>query len=176
MTMTMTMSLALPLTCEQLDREIELTERHPLQPLSQWLTGQLGEPALAGALRLGRATGALGLRQGDADADGHARREGGREWRNNGAVSSLPPAPWWTVRRAANRKPATYRCPICGHRLPALSEHMLIAPEGDTRRRRHAHTECVLSARLSGRLLLHDEWRRTQPRGPSLWRRLTRRA
>jgi hypothetical protein len=49
---------------------------------------------------------------------------------------------------------------------------MLIAPEGDTRRRRHAHTECVLAARASGRLPLEEDWRRTQPRPPSLWSRL----
>jgi hypothetical protein len=90
--------------------------------------------------------------------------------------SSLPPAPWWTVRPAANRKPATYRCPICGHHLPALSEHMLIAPEGDTRRRRHAHGACVLAARARGELPLREEWQRAQPRGPSLWRRLTGRS
>jgi hypothetical protein len=88
----------------------------------------------------------------------------------------LPPAPWWTARRAANRKPATYRCPICGRHLPALSEHMLIAPEGDTRRRRHAHTACVLAARRRGELVLRDEWLRAQPRPPSLWRRLLRRS
>jgi hypothetical protein len=77
------------------------------------------------------------------------------------------------VRRAANRKPATYRCPLCGHHLPALSEHMLIAPEGDTRRRRHAHTKCVLAARRSGRLVLRDEWLRSQPAAPSWWSRLS---
>jgi hypothetical protein len=49
---------------------------------------------------------------------------------------------------------------------------MLIAPEGDTRRRRHAHTGCVLAARKSGRLPLREDWRRAQPREPSLWRRL----
>jgi hypothetical protein len=49
---------------------------------------------------------------------------------------------------------------------------MLIAPEGDTSRRRHAHTDCVLAARAEGKLVLRDEWQRTQPRGPSLWRRL----
>jgi hypothetical protein len=125
---------------------------------------------------LARATRALGLREGDADTHGHGRRDGSRERRDNGAMSSLPPAPWWTVRRAANRKPATYRCPVCGHHLPALSEHMLIAPEGDMRRRRHAHSECVLAARSRGELVLRDEWQRTQPRGPSLWRRLTGRA
>jgi len=49
---------------------------------------------------------------------------------------------------------------------------MLIAPEGDTRRRRHAHTQCVLAARARGQLVLKDEWQRTQPRRPALWRRL----
>jgi len=53
---------------------------------------------------------------------------------------------------------------------------MLIAPEGDTRRRRHAHTECVLAARARGALPLREEWLRTQPRRPSLWGRLWRRA
>jgi len=52
---------------------------------------------------------------------------------------------------------------------------MLITPEGDASRRRHAHTECVLSARARGELVLRDEWLRAQPRGPSLWRRLARR-
>jgi hypothetical protein len=49
---------------------------------------------------------------------------------------------------------------------------MLIAPEGDTRRRRHAHSECVLAARSRGQLTLRDEWLRSQPSQPSLWRRL----
>ena len=81
--------------------------------------------------------------------------------------SSQAPAPrWWTVRRAQNRKPATYRCPLCGQLLPALSEHMLIAPEGDTARRRHAHTACVLNARKVGRLPTRDEWAKTQPAPP----------
>jgi hypothetical protein len=52
---------------------------------------------------------------------------------------------------------------------------MLIAPEGDTRRRRHAHTACVLEARARGQLLLREEWLRTQPRRRSLWTRLLRR-
>jgi hypothetical protein len=52
---------------------------------------------------------------------------------------------------------------------------MLIAPEGDPRRRRHAHTNCVLGARSRGQIVLRDEWQRTQPRPPSLWRRLLRR-
>jgi hypothetical protein len=76
------------------------------------------------------------------------------------------------MRRAQNLKPATYRCPLCGRHLPALSEHMLLFPEGDRSRRRHAHTECVMSARQAGRLPTREEWLKTQPRPPSLWRRL----
>src|SRR5947209_13080661 len=86
-------------------------------------------------------------------------------------------AAWWTVRRAQNRKPATYRCPFCGGYLPALSEHVLIAPEGDASRRRHAHTRCALAARRAGRLPTREEWERAA-RGDapdSAWRRLVRR-
>jgi hypothetical protein len=83
----------------------------------------------------------------------------------------LPPARWWTIRRAQNRKPATYTCPLCGRYLPALSEHVLIAPEGDTTRRRHAHSRCVLAARKAGRLPTHEEWLKTQPQEPGLLRR-----
>lgn len=79
---------------------------------------------------------------------------------------------WWLIRPAQNLKPATYRCPLCGRHLPALSEHFLIAPEGDKSRRRHAHTACVLRAREAGRLPTEDEWAETQPKAPSLWRRL----
>ena len=88
------------------------------------------------------------------------------------APKPLPAARWWVVRRAQNRKPATYTCPLCGRYLPALSEHMLIAPEGDSSRRRHAHGQCVLAARRAGRLPTRDEWLETQPREPSLWRRV----
>jgi hypothetical protein len=76
------------------------------------------------------------------------------------------------MRPAQNLKPATYRCPFCGKHLPALSEHVLIAPEDDRSRRRHAHTKCVLRERQAGNLPTEEEWRRTQPRAPSLWRRL----
>jgi hypothetical protein len=51
---------------------------------------------------------------------------------------------------------------------------MLIAPEGDTRRRRHAHTACVAKARARGQLPLREEWLATQPRRAPLWRRLLR--
>ena len=80
-------------------------------------------------------------------------------------------ARWWEVRPAQNRKPATYRCPLCGQYLPALSEHMLLVPEGDAGRRRHAHTSCVLAARRAGRLPSRREWERSQPRPASGWRR-----
>ncbi len=87
------------------------------------------------------------------------------------AKSRLANARWWQVRRAHNRKPATYVCPLCGRYLPALSEHMLLVPEGDSSRRRHAHTECVMAARRAGKLPARDEWLRTQPRSPGLLRR-----
>jgi hypothetical protein len=90
-------------------------------------------------------------------------------------MSKLPPALWWTVRRAHNRKPATYRCPFCGDHLPALTDHLLIAPEGDTSRRRHAHTDCTLQARRRGELPLREDWLRAQPARPPLWRRLLKR-
>lgn len=70
---------------------------------------------------------------------------------------------WWSVRGAQNRKPATYRCPFCGGYLPALSEHVLVTPEGDTSRRRHAHTECAIVERRAGRLPLRDEWQAGKP-------------
>jgi hypothetical protein len=84
----------------------------------------------------------------------------------------LEPAAWWSVRRAQNLKPATYRCPLCGYRLHALSPHVLIAPEGDTSRRRHAHAECVAAALRDGRMTSYDDWRRAQPRRPGVFGRL----
>lgn len=92
--------------------------------------------------------------------------------RKNALMSKLPAARWWTVRSTHSNKPATYRCPVCGRHLPALSEHVLMFPEDDKSRRRHAHTKCVLAARQRGELLLREDWLRTQPRPPSLWRRL----
>jgi hypothetical protein len=111
-------------------------------------------------------------RQDNAQAHGGSGGERCRQGRNNGAMSALAGADWWTVRPAANLKPSTYRCPICGHLLPALSEHMLIAPEGDSRRRRHAHSRCVLEARRRGELRLREDWLAAQPQRPSLWARL----
>jgi hypothetical protein len=71
-----------------------------------------------------------------------------------------------------DRKQTASRCPLCGKHLPALSEHVLIWPEGDKSRRRHAHTACVRAARQAGRLPSEDEWRATQPQPPSLGQRL----
>jgi hypothetical protein len=71
----------------------------------------------------------------------------------------LPEADWWALRRAQNAKPSTYTCPLCGQRLHAMTEHVLIAPEGDAERRRHAHSACVVAARRAGRLPTRDEWR-----------------
>jgi hypothetical protein len=82
----------------------------------------------------------------------------------------LDPAAWWVLRPAQNRRPATYRCPLCGGLLPALSEHMLMIPDGDARRRRHAHSACVARARREGRLPLREE---VEPPGPGLWARIS---
>jgi hypothetical protein len=82
-------------------------------------------------------------------------------------------ARWYAIQPAANRKPATYRCPLCGGLLPAaLSDHMLVTPEGDSSRRRHAHSGCVMAARKQGRPPLREE---VEPRPPGLLARLLRR-
>jgi len=80
---------------------------------------------------------------------------------------------WWELRRAQSTKPASYTCPFCGERLHAMSEHALIAPEGDAERRRHAHTDCVISARRAEKLPTYDEWRRAEPQGRRWLRRRT---
>jgi hypothetical protein len=81
-------------------------------------------------------------------------------------------ARWYTVRPAGSTKPATYRCPLCGRHLPALSAHLLVLPDGDASRRRHAHTDCVVRARKAGKLPLREE---VEPRRPGLLARLLRR-
>ncbi|HXY85428.1 MAG TPA: hypothetical protein VEH52_08080 [Gaiellaceae bacterium] len=53
-----------------------------------------------------------------------------------------------------------------------MSEHFLIAPEGDADRRRHAHTDCVVAAREGGTFRTYDDWRRLEPRAPRLGSRL----
>jgi len=84
---------------------------------------------------------------------------------------------WWEVRRrVSSSRPATYRCPFCNRLLHAMSDHVLIAPEGDSNRRRHAHAACVARAREAGRFLTYDDWRSTQTKEPGRrlrlpWRR-----
>jgi hypothetical protein len=85
------------------------------------------------------------------------------------AMDGFREARWYALRPAANRKPATYRCPLCGGLLPALSQHMLVLPEGEPSRRRHAHTKCVVNARRDGRLPLREE---IEPRHAGLLSRL----
>jgi hypothetical protein len=92
-----------------------------------------------------------------------------------GHMAERPQARWWSIRPAQNLKPATYRCPLCGRHLPALSQHMLMFPEDDHGRRRHAHTRCVMAARQAGKLPSRDEWLKTQPREPGVWERLVAR-
>lgn len=87
---------------------------------------------------------------------------------------AMPAAPWYSVRRAVSGKPSTYTCPFCGERFVALTEHVLVAPQGDGARRRHAHTACTLRERSAGRLPSRDEWQATQPRRPRWWERLRR--
>jgi hypothetical protein len=97
------------------------------------------------------------------------------------SMSQVPRARWWEIRPAQNRKPATYRCPLCGGQLPALMPHVLMKPEGDSERRRHAHSECVMRAREAGRLPSRSEYERAERERrraagelpPTLWQRLT---
>jgi hypothetical protein len=56
-----------------------------------------------------------------------------------------------------------------------MSEHALIAPEGDVDRRRHAHIECVRAARAAGTFKTFDDWLAEQPRQPGWLSRLFRR-
>jgi hypothetical protein len=69
---------------------------------------------------------------------------------------------WWSLRRAQSNRPATYRCPFCNELLHAMSDHVVIAPEGDTNRRRHAHMDCVIAARKAGAFRTYDERRRDE--------------
>jgi hypothetical protein len=88
------------------------------------------------------------------------------------AMASRSKPRWWVIRPAQNRKPATYRCPLCGSHLPSLTPHALITPEGDSSRRRHAHTACVVAARKAGKLPTRDEWMKTLPKPPGVIARL----
>ena len=65
--------------------------------------------------------------------------------------SRLEPAEWYSHPAGAEPEAGDVPCPLCGYQLHAMSDHVLIAPEGDTSRRRHAHLECVAAANLPGR-------------------------
>ena len=82
-------------------------------------------------------------------------------------------ARFYAIRPAASRRPTTYRCPLCRRQLPALTPHMLVFPDGDPERRRHAHSDCVMRARADGRLPLREE---VEPRPPGVAARLLARA
>jgi hypothetical protein len=55
-----------------------------------------------------------------------------------------------------------------------MSDHVVIAPENDAARRRHAHTECIVAARKAGTFKTYDDWREQQPRSSRLRRYLRR--
>ncbi len=84
-------------------------------------------------------------------------------------MPSFDQARWYAIRPARNLKPSTYRCPFCDGHLPALTDHLLVYPEGDTTRRRHAHSACVMKAREAGRLPLRED---VEPPRPGLLARL----
>ncbi len=77
------------------------------------------------------------------------------------------------MRGAQNLNASTYRCPFCGKHLASMSQHVLIAPEDDRSKRRHAHMECVQRARAAGKLPTKEEWlEATREPRPSLGERL----
>jgi hypothetical protein len=86
-----------------------------------------------------------------------------------GVVDRFLDARWYVIRRAVSGKPASYRCPLCGERFPAMLEHLHVTPEGDPARRRHVHASCVRRARAAGRLPLRED---VEPRPPGWWARL----
>ncbi|WGL51640.1 hypothetical protein P5P86_16970 [Nocardioides sp. BP30] len=81
------------------------------------------------------------------------------------------PARWWEIRPAQSRQPKTYTCPICHGLFLAMVPNVLLSPEGDRERRRHAHPECVARERRAGRLLTRSEWERLNrpPREERPW-------
>ena len=81
---------------------------------------------------------------------------------------------WWAIRNAQNLKPVTYVCPFCDELLPSMIEHVLILPEGDTKRRRHAHTACAMAEKRAGRLPSRDQYQETQPQRTGRFSRLLR--
>jgi hypothetical protein len=88
-------------------------------------------------------------------------------------------ARWWELRPAQGAPGKTYTCPLCHGYLLAMNPNILMSPEGDRSRRRHAHTACVAKARAAGTLLTRSEWEkenrpphRPRPARRAWWRRL----
>lgn len=85
-------------------------------------------------------------------------------------------ARWWEIRPAESRQAKTYTCPFCHGLFLAMEPNVLLSPEGDRQRRRHAHTACVARERQAGRLLTELEWKRANrpPRSERRpwWRRM----
>jgi len=72
---------------------------------------------------------------------------------------------WWELSPARSLNPTTYICPLCDQQLQATSEHMLLLPEGDPSRRRHAHTFALpRRAARAGSLHRTNGARRDHPR------------
>jgi hypothetical protein len=86
------------------------------------------------------------------------------------------PVRWWEIRHAQGQQAKTYTCPLCHGRFLAMVPHVLLSPEGDRDRRRHAHATCVSRRRAAGTLLTKSEWQRSQrppgAEGRPWWRRL----
>ena len=76
----------------------------------------------------------------------------------------LPEADWYSVRHAQSFQPKSYTCPLCLKQLHAMVDHVLISPEADPERRRHAHSICVRNARAAGLIPTREEWMRSRPR------------
>lgn len=85
---------------------------------------------------------------------------------------------WWDIRPAQGRQAKTYTCPICHGMFLAMVPNVLLFPEGDRERRRHAHVDCVARQRRAGTLLTREEWQRALraagSAGRPWWRRLLR--
>lgn len=104
--------------------------------------------------------------QSDGGRGGYTAGMEAQSTQGGSAAAAAGPAEarWWAIRRAKSFKPVSYTCPLCSLQLHAMTDHVLLTPEGDVERRRHAHSACVRSARARGRLPSRDEWEATQPR------------
>ncbi len=72
---------------------------------------------------------------------------------------------------ARNPSGSIYTCPLCDGPIHAATEHMLITPEGNPNRRRHAHIECVREAIGAGLLPGRSDESGPRKRWFGRWRR-----